>query len=171
VITIVIARTIDRALIQHAKLSHANILGFSMKRIPLAPLAALAITLSAAPALAADPTGMWLTEDGEAKIKVASCGSAMCGTIAWLKEPNDKTTNKPKTDKNNADASLRNRPVLGSPVLLSMKADGNDKWSGQLYNAEDGKTYSGNIALAGNTLKVQGCVAIICKTKNWTRTN
>jgi len=114
---------------------------------------------------------MWLTEDGEAKIKVASCGSAMCGTIAWLKEPNDKATNKPKTDKNNADASLRNRPVIGSPVLLSMKADGNDKWSGQLYNAEDGKTYSGNIALAGNTLKVQGCVAIICKTKNWTRTN
>ena len=24
---------------------------------------------------------------------------------------------------------------------------------------------------AGNTMKVQGCVAIICKTKTWTRTN
>lgn len=139
-----------------------------MKRIPLA---ALVIIFSAAPALAGDPTGTWLTEDGEAKIKVAACGSAMCGSIAWLKEPNDKATSKPKTDKNNTNASLRERPVIGSPVLLSMKPEGNDKWAGQLYNAEDGKTYSGNIALAGNTMKVQGCVAIICKTKTWTRTN
>jgi uncharacterized protein (DUF2147 family) len=128
-------------------------------------LAALAFALCSTSALAGDPSGMWLTEDGEAKIKVAACGNAMCGTIAWLKEPNDKSTNKPKTDKNNANASLRERPIIGSPVLLSMKADGADKWSGQLYNAEDGKTYSGNIALAGNTMKVQGCVAIICKTK------
>ena len=139
-----------------------------MKRIALA---AAALALFSTSALAGDPAGMWLTEDGEAKIKVAACGNAMCGSIAWLKEPNDKATNKPKTDKNNADASLRSRPIIGSPVLLSMKADGNDKWSGQLYNAEDGKTYSGNIALTGNTLKVQGCVTIICKTKTWTRTN
>ena len=139
-----------------------------MRRISLATLA---FALCATSALAGDPSGLWLTEDGEAKIKVGACGGAMCGTIAWLKEPNDKATNKPKTDKNNGNASLRERPIIGSPVLLSMKADGADKWSGQLYNAEDGKTYSGNIALAGNTMKVQGCVAIICKTKTWTRTN
>ncbi len=140
-----------------------------MKRIPLA---VFALMLGAAPALAGDPSGLWLTEDGDAKIKVAACGgNAICGTVAWLKEPNDKATNKPKTDKNNADAALRNRPVLGSPVVLSMTSDGNDKWSGQIYNAEDGKTYKGNVALAGNTMKVQGCVAIICKTKTWTRTN
>jgi uncharacterized protein (DUF2147 family) len=142
-----------------------------MKRILLAPLAAIAFALVSTPALAGDPTGLWLTEDGEAKIKVAACGNAICGTIAWLKDPNDKATSKPKTDKNNADAALRNRPIIGSPVVLSMKPDGNDKWAGQLYNAEDGKTYSGNVALAGNTMKVQGCVAIICKTKTWTRTN
>ena len=139
-----------------------------MRRISLATLA---FALCATSALAGDPSGLWLTEDGEAKIKVGACGGAMCGTIAWLKEPNDKATNKPKTDKNNGNASLRERPIIGSPVLLSMKADGAEKWSGQLYNAEDGKTYSGNIALAGNTMKVQGCVAIICKTKTWTRTN
>ena len=142
-----------------------------MIRIPLAPLAAIAFAFFSTSAQAGDPTGMWLTEDGDAKIKVAACGSAICGTIAWLKEPNDKATSKPKTDKNNADAALRNRPVIGSPVVLSMTSDGNDKWSGQIYNAEDGKTYKGNVALAGNTLKVQGCVAIICKTKTWTRTN
>jgi uncharacterized protein (DUF2147 family) len=131
----------------------------------------LAATALGQPAYAGDPTGMWLTEDGEAKIKVAACGNAICGTIAWLKQPND-AGGKPKTDKNNADASKRGRPIVGTPIVLSMKPDGTDKWSGQVYNAEDGKTYSGNLTLANaNTIKLQGCVMVICKTKTWTRTN
>jgi len=39
-----------------------------------------------------------------------------------------------------------------------MKADGADKWSGQVYNAEDGKTYSGSFALCGATKPdLKGC--------------
>ena len=53
-----------------------------------------------------------------------------------------------------------------------MKPDGADKWSGQVYNAEDGKTYSGSFTLAGaNKADLKGCVAIICKSKGWTRSN
>src|SRR5713226_7785521 len=105
-------------------------------------------------AFAGDPTGLWLTEDGDAKVRIASCGTAICGTIAWLKEPNDKQTGKPKLDKNNADAAQRGRPIIGVAVVLSMKSDGNDKWSGQIYNAEDGKTYSGSLTLAtANSIK------------------
>src|SRR5262245_4982533 len=134
-----------------------------MKSISL-PLAALTLGLSfglvPAPALAGDPTGLWLTEEGDAKVKIVTCGNAICGTIAWLKEPNDKQTGRPKVDKNNADASQRNRPVMGVPIVLSMKPDGSDKWSGQVYNAEDGKTYSGSVTLANaNSIKLQGCVA------------
>ena len=137
-------------------------------------LAALAVsTLAGAsgPAFAADPAGVWLSQDGDVKMKVARCGDAICSTIAWLKSPHDDS-GKPKTDKNNPDASKRNRPIIGSPIMLPMKADGADKWSGQVYNAEDGKTYSGSFALAGaNKADLKGCVAIICKTKTWTRTN
>jgi uncharacterized protein (DUF2147 family) len=141
------------------------------------PLAALALALIAAAvstdAFAGDPTGLWLTEDGDAKIRVTNCGGAICGAIAWLKEPNDAATGRPKTDKNNADASLRGRAVVGVPIVLAMKPSGTDKWAGQVYNAEDGKTYSGNVTLVGaNTIKLQGCVGgFICKTKTWTRTN
>jgi uncharacterized protein (DUF2147 family) len=136
-------------------------------------LAAVAFTLGVAtggPALAADPTGLWLTDTGDAKIKIVHCGSAICGNIAWLKEPTEN--GKPKLDKNNADAAHRNRPVMGLPIVLAMKPDGADKWTGQVYNAEDGKTYSGNITMTGaNGLKLQGCVAaVFCKTKTWTRT-
>ena len=137
-------------------------------------LAALAVSAAASasgPAFAADPTGIWLSQDGDVKMKVARCGEAVCSTIAWLKEPNDEN-GKPKTDQNNPDASKRSRPIIGSPIILPMKADGADKWSGQVYNAEDGKTYSGSFALSGaSKADLKGCVAIICKTKTWTRSN
>ena len=139
--------------------------------LPLAATIAIVIAAASSPALAGDPTGMWLSQDGDVKMKVANCGANICGTIAWLKEPNDKS-GKPKVDANNADASKRSRPVMGTAIILPMKADGADKWSGQVYNAEDGKTYSGSFALSGaNKADLKGCVAIICKTKTWTRTN
>jgi uncharacterized protein (DUF2147 family) len=137
-------------------------------------LAALAVSAAASasgPAFAADPTGIWLSQDGDVKMKVARCGEAVCSTISWLKEPNDKNGN-PKTDQNNPDTSKRSRPIIGSPIILPMKADGADKWSGQVYNAEDGKTYSGSFALSGaSKADLKGCVAFICKTKTWTRSN
>jgi uncharacterized protein (DUF2147 family) len=137
-------------------------------------LAALAVSAAASasgPAFAADPTGIWLSQDGDVKMKVARCGEAVCSTIFWLKEPNDKN-GKPKTDQNNPDTSKRSRPIMGSPIILPMKADGADKWSGQVYNAEDGKTYSGSFALSGaSKADLKGCVAFICKTKTWTRSN
>jgi uncharacterized protein (DUF2147 family) len=139
--------------------------------MPLMALGLMTIAMTSSPAWAGDPTGMWLSQDGDVKMKVARCGDAICSTIAWLKNPNDEK-GKPKVDINNPDASKRNRPIMGSAIILPMKADGADKWSGQVYNAEDGKTYSGSFALsAANKADLKGCVAIICKTKTWTRTN
>jgi uncharacterized protein (DUF2147 family) len=123
-------------------------------------------------ALAADPLGNWLTEDGKATVRVANCGGALCGTIVALKEANDPDTGKPKTDKNNADASLRSRPMIGVQIVLQMKPSGTaNKWSGQVYNAEDGKTYSGSLTLQdANTIRLEGCVlGIICRSAKWTR--
>jgi uncharacterized protein (DUF2147 family) len=139
--------------------------------MPLVALGLITTAMTSSPALAGDPTGMWLSQDGDVKMKVARCGDAICSTIAWLKNPNDDK-GKPKVDLNNADASKRSRPILGSAIILPMKADGADRWSGQVYNAEDGKTYSGSFALSGaNKADLKGCVAIICKTKSWTRIN
>jgi uncharacterized protein (DUF2147 family) len=55
-----------------------------------------------------------------------------------------------------------------------MKPETADKWAGQVYNAEDGKTYSGSITLVdAKTLTLQGCAlgGLICKSRTWTRTN
>lgn len=127
-----------------------------------------------APAYAADPFGTWLTGDKKAKIRIVNCGGALCGTIVWLQEPIDPETNKPKTDKKNADASKRERPLLGAPIVLNMKPNGTaNQWDGQVYNAEDGQTYSGSFTLtSANSAELKGCVAVVfCKAATWTRSN
>lgn len=141
------------------------------------PLLACSIAVAAAilpaPLMAAGPEGLWMNAEGDTKVRMSRCGEGLCGTVAWLKEPND-SAGRPKTDKDNPDASKRSRRLIGLPVLLGMKPAGQGKWSGRIYNADDGNTYISNVALAGeNTLKVQGCVlgGLICKTMNWTRSN
>jgi uncharacterized protein (DUF2147 family) len=139
-----------------------------------AATAATLIMFGASNAQAADPNGTWITEGGKSRVRIAACGQAICGTIVALQEPNDPATGKPKTDKNNADASKRNRPMIGVEIVLAMKPNGADRWTGQVYNAEDGKTYSGNVTMTGaNTLKLEGCAlgGLVCKGQTWTRAN
>ena len=94
-----------------------------------AAAAVAALTLiSIVPADAADPLGTWLTGDKKAKVHIVNCGGAICGSLSWLAEPIDPETKQPKTDKNNADAGKKDRPLLGIPIVLSMKPGGGGKW-------------------------------------------
>src|SRR5262245_984928 len=85
--------------------------------------AALVLLAGTTGAMAADPVGVWLTQGGNSRIRIADCGGALCGTIIWLKEPNDEG-GKPKTDKNNSDAAKRSRPLIGVQIVLGMKPAG-----------------------------------------------
>jgi uncharacterized protein (DUF2147 family) len=123
-------------------------------------------------ARAADPFGTWYTADNESQVRIVNCGGALCGSLVWLKEPNDPATGRPKTDKNNPDASKQNHPLLGVQIVLAMRPSGTDQWSGSLYNASDGKTYTGSFAMTGaNSADLKGCVlgGLICKSQVWTR--
>jgi len=131
--------------------------------------------MAIAPALAADPFGTWLTEDKKGKIHIVNCGGALCGNLVWIQEPLDPDTNKPKLDKHNVDASKQGRPLLGVPIVLNMKPSGTpEKWDGQVYNAEDGNTYSGSFTMTGaNSAVLKGCImgGLLCKGQTWTRMN
>ena len=70
--------------------------------------------------------------------------------------------------------SPNDRPLIGVQIVLGMKPAGTDKWSGQVYNAEDGKTYSGNLTFSGgSSLVLQGCAlgGLVCKGQTWTKAN
>jgi len=117
--------------------------------------------------LAADAKGDWVRPNGASKIRISSCGSALCGKLIWLREP--------RNDTQNPDASKRSRPLLGVQIVQSMQPTSKDnQWKGKVYNAEDGKTYTGFIELtSANKLKLEGCVmgGLICKGETWSRAN
>lgn len=126
-------------------------------------LLAAAAAAAPAPAPASDPTGEWLVADKVARIKIVDCDGRMWGVVSWEA--------KPGVDSSNPDPNLRSRPTLGMPILLGMKRSDSNRWEGDIYNSENGKTYSANISLTDpNTLKVQGCVlGFLCGGESWTR--
>ena len=150
----------------------ADKMGPMSKRIhAVAVLAAAAWLAAAATAQARDAFGLWLTKDRDAKVRVSDCGGALCGTVVWLAQPIDKETGKPATDSKNPDPARRSRPMIGLRIF-SMQPAGPNKWTGPIYTADDGKTYSGSVELQeGNKLKVQGCLGPFCDHEIWTRTN
>jgi uncharacterized protein (DUF2147 family) len=111
-----------------------------------------------------DPTGEWLVAKQVARIKIADCDGRLWGVVAWEAQPGG-------IDKKNPDPNLRSRPTLGMPILLGMTPSKGGRWDGQIYNSEDGHTYSANITLVDpNTLRVQGCfLGFLCGGENWTR--
>lgn len=135
----------------------------------LAAATALAAAI-ASPALADDPVeGLWLVQAGTAKVKVAPCASdktKMCGQVAWLKTTGAK-------DANNPDASLRGRPILGMLMIRDFKSAGPGKWTGgKIYDPNSGKTYGSKMTANPNgTLKVEGCMAVVCQAQTWKRTS
>jgi uncharacterized protein (DUF2147 family) len=123
-------------------------------------------------ASAAEPLGNWLTERSAATIKIARCGQDLCGMVIALREPTDPATGQPKTDRHNPDASRRNRPIIGVQIIFGMKPSAPNKWSGQVYNAEDGRTYTAYLTWQNeNTIRLEGCVlgGMICQAQTWTR--
>ena len=138
------------------------------------------ISASAALAEAPPPTGQWRVQDGTAAIRVVNCAGALWGVIAGTIGGASNTD----TDKNNPDPALRNRPIVGLPILIDTASQppiilpilidmrpSQGRWTGRVYNAENGKTYDANIGLvSGNVLHIEGCVlGFLCGGENWTR--
>jgi uncharacterized protein (DUF2147 family) len=135
---------------------------------------AIFAALLAAPLAHAQPggdvSGVWLTQAGDAKVRVSKCGGGICGVVVWLKEPINPATGKPQIDDKNPNPALAKRPMIGLPLFAGMHPSAPSKWSGEIYNADDGKSYRSNISLASpDALRVEGCVGALCGGETWTR--
>jgi uncharacterized protein (DUF2147 family) len=141
-----------------------------MKRVTAA---SIGLALLSSAALAGAPEGTWLSQDGGTKVRLSDCGGKLCGTVVSLNEPIDRSAGKPKTDKHNPDQAKRARPLIGLQVANGLAPSGPDKWSGLIYNADDGRTYRASFKVQSeSTAKVEGCVLmVLCKAHTWTRAN
>jgi uncharacterized protein (DUF2147 family) len=142
----------------------------SMKPITLCVVAAvMSFMLLGAGAVSADPRGLWMAQDG-AHVRVTPCGAGLCAVIATPKSAIDPETGGPWTDKHNHDPALRGRSLIGVPVLYGLHPEGPGRWSGELYNVDNGNVYTGHLLELGpTTIRVEGCAIGICGGQNMTR--
>lgn len=133
----------------------------------------LTALLGASPASAqagGQVTGVWLTQAGDARVRVSKCGGGICGVIIWLRVPINPATGKPQIDDKNPNPALARRPMIGLRLFTGMRPVGPNKWSGQIYDADDGKTYASSVSVAGpDSLRIEGCVGALCGGETWSR--
>ena len=121
-----------------------------------------------------DPSGTWLVEDGRARIRLERCGAArerLCGFIVWMKSPDD-SRGRPFRDELNPDPEKRSRTLLGHQLIMGLKATPEGRFDGEIYNAEDGKSYAVSLwRESSDRLKLKGClIRFLCQTQTWTPT-
>lgn len=123
-------------------------------------LAAAIAVIGSVGVASADPAlGTWKTQvdDGAyAYVEMSKCGGNLCGTIT-------------RTFNSTGEYKSANR---GKKLVWDMTPAGGGAYkSGKVWQPSTGKTYRSKMALAGNTLKVSGCVGPICKKQTWSRVN
>ena len=114
--------------------------------------------------------GKWLDHTGDGQIMIYKRGNKYFGKLAWIKEPNEKD-GKPKMDKNNGHAERRNIPLVGLEILKDFSFDGKTYDGGTVYDPQNGKTYSCEMTLKGDALKMRGYIglSLFGRTEVWSR--
>jgi uncharacterized protein (DUF2147 family) len=127
--------------------------------------------------------GLWATApdevDGNAHVEIYSSDGTYGGKIVWLEKPvyneddEQGMAGQKKVDRENPDATLRQRPILGLEIMSGFVYDGDGKWKkGIIYAPDDGKTYKCKMSLSEEgVLKVRGYVGIsmLGRTEEWTK--
>ena len=137
--------------------------------IPL--LAAGLLILSSASVPAAPVTGYWFTHKAKSMVRITRCGAGLCGRIVWLRKALN-SRGRPVRDARNRDKRYRGRRVLGLRTFSRLAPSGPGRWSGLMYNPDDGHTYKASLTLlSAGSIRVEGCRVGggICGGRRWTR--
>jgi uncharacterized protein (DUF2147 family) len=126
--------------------------------LSLSGLAANASADAAAPGAAA---GIWKNPKNNVHVRIAPCGTSVCGTVVWASERAKAKARRGGT------ASL-----VGTQLLREFRQTAPESWSGRVFVPDMGRTFSGTLRKSGpNSLVARGCLVagLICKSQTWTR--
>jgi len=101
-------------------------------------------------AAASDLDGTWLRDDGNARVRIASCGDKICATNLWIGD----------TSKGEA---------AGDQLIMTLARQPDGTFSGNAYDPKRDWTYSMTITATPGTLTTRGCIVgrLICRDVNW----
>lgn len=120
-------------------------------KIPL--LTALAFSTLAASAAAqqpVDPSGVWMRDDGNARVRIAPCGTNICATNLWI-----------------GDTSKGEE--AGDRLVMSLTQKTADTLAGTAYDPKRNRTYSITVVVLDKSLVTRGCIlgGILCRDVHW----
>ena len=122
-----------------------------MRIAVLTVFSALMLTAAASQAQqSADPSGVWLRDDGNARVRIAPCGRNICATNLWI---GDTSTGEAAGDK----------------LVMTLARQPDGTFSGSAYDAKRDWTYSMTITATPSALTTRGCIVgrLICRNVNW----
>lgn len=99
-----------------------------------------------------DPSGVWMRGDGNARVRIASCGGDLCATNLWIK------------DTSGGEA-------VGDKLVMTVKPASETTLKGKAFDPKRDLTYSITIKVAKSSLSTRGCIigGVVCKTVSWSR--
>ena len=117
----------------------------------------------------------WMMNGDESKLTMFKGSDGLFyGKISWLKEILDKKTGKPKTDNENPDENLRDKPLLGLVIMKGFKKNPENpdqSLDGKIYDPSHGRMYCAKITFKGKFLDLRGYICHISflgRTEVWT---
>lgn len=88
-------------------------------------------------------------------VEFYDCGGKSCGKLIKSFDKSGKEISSPHTGRN---------------IVANMTDDGGGKFSGgTIWDPGADKTYKSKMQLSGKSLGVSGCVAVFCRTQQWTK--
>ena len=119
-----------------------------MKRVILAAVFAVAAGVAGA-----DPIeGVWRTatdDNGNSgHVQIVPCGDKFCGTLIKSFD----SAGKPMASEN-----------IGKLIVWDLASSGGSNYKGMLWSPDRDKEYKSRLALSGDALAVEGCIAFLCR--------
>jgi uncharacterized protein (DUF2147 family) len=95
--------------------------------------------------------GNWARSDGNARVRIAPCGDALCAINTWIRDP--------ASDEH-----------VGDKLVMKVSGSGSSM-AGTAYDPQRRLSYSLEINYGQSSMQTRGCVlaGIVCKSVTWTR--
>jgi uncharacterized protein (DUF2147 family) len=117
-------------------------------------IAFLTVILAAANAHAdtlSEARGVWMRDDGNAKVAIAPCGQQLCATNLWIRD----------TSKGEH---------AGDKLIMTLRPKSGQVLIGKAYDPKRRLTYSMTLTVTNAGLSTRGCLVggLVCKNVGWT---
>jgi uncharacterized protein (DUF2147 family) len=120
--------------------------------------AGLSVVVTAASACGAqaasadDIFGTWMRDDNAARVLIAECGTSICATNTWIRDP------------------VQQHEKVGDKLVFKIARTG-DGWSGEAFDPQRNLEFSATLHAEGADMTTRGCMfgGMVCKTTSWKR--